>query len=81
MELGNCCPTCLDSWDSAAYPCTLQQAESKPKCPLCKTKNLCIVCRWTMTLRNMLSLHLQCHQLLGTRQEDLMAIQLPTDLE
>lgn len=46
-----------------------------------RTSALCARCRWTMTLRNMMSLHLQCHKLLATRQEDLMAIQLPTDLE
>lgn len=43
MELYNCCPICLDSWDNAAYLCILQWAESMPECPLHKTEILSTV--------------------------------------
>ncbi|NWW97882.1 TOPRS ligase, partial [Caloenas nicobarica] len=52
-EMDNVCPICLDSWEEASYvtpclhrfcyPCILQWAENKPKCPLCKGRIFSIV--------------------------------------
>ncbi|NXW89747.1 TOPRS ligase, partial [Alopecoenas beccarii] len=52
-EMDNDCPICLESWEEASYvtpclhrfcyPCILQWAEKKPKCPLCKRRIFSIV--------------------------------------
>ncbi|XP_065519999.1 uncharacterized protein LOC136006014 [Lathamus discolor] len=46
MELEDCCPICLGSWEEVSYvmpclhrfcyQCILRWAETKPECPLCK---------------------------------------------
>lgn len=48
MELEDCCPICLGSWEEVSYvmpclhqfcyQCILQWAETKPECPLCKRR-------------------------------------------
>lgn len=48
MELEDCCPICLGSWEEISYvmpclhqfcyQCILQWAEIKPECPLCKRR-------------------------------------------